>query len=122
MLDIGLTTLQALQEGSDIQYKVKLYMQQPEEYTKDDYLHSIGTIHTEMSNEGTYQIANTEVVLKNIKEGNSFHFSERFENEFPVDKLVEVFAVISGSSVLVLRGIVDDWELTEEDVRLRINA
>jgi hypothetical protein len=122
MLDISLTTINDLETGSAVEYKVKLYLQQPEEYTKDDYLDSVGSIHTEMSNEGSYQIANTEIVLKNIKEDGSFYFSERFENEFPVDKLVEVFASINGVSVLVLRGIVNDWELTEEDVRLRINA
>jgi hypothetical protein len=122
MLDIDLTSLNLLEAGSAIEYKVKLYLQQPEEYTKEDYLDSVSSIHTEMSDEGSYQIANTEIVLKNIKENESFYFSERFENEFPVDKLVEVFAMIVGVSILVLRGIVNDWELTDKSVRLRINA
>jgi hypothetical protein len=122
MLDIDLTTIDDLLKGSGVTYKVKLYLTAPEEYTNDDYLQSIGSIRTGMSTEGSYEIANTEVVLNNFKVDNVHYFSERFEDELPVDKLVEIFAMINGSSVLIFRGIVASWKLTPEEVRLQINA
>jgi hypothetical protein len=118
MLRVPLDMLNALSQGVKPAYEVTVYYQQPETYTEDDYLLSVGGLRTSMS-EGRYEIANTSIVLSN----ENYYFSRRFAKELPNNKLVEVHVNIAGERILIQRGIVNkNWTLDEMKVTLNINA
>jgi hypothetical protein len=121
MLKIPLAVLNAVAQGRKPDYEVVVYFQEPEVYTEDDYLQSVGDIASSMSNEGGYQIANTIVTLKNVEK----YFSHvRLPKELPDNKLVEIYAKLAGEKVLIFRGIVQSggWKLTPMNLILNINA
>lgn len=121
MLKVDLNTINAIEQGIKSAYKVKVYWQEAETYTEGDYLISIGDISTSMS-EGSYEIANTIVTLKN----EEYYFSKRLSRELPNNKLVEVSLVIPAEvgvqDILIFRGVVNTWQLTELSLTLNINA
>jgi hypothetical protein len=122
MLRIPLTAMQAIEQGVKPEYAVTVYFQQPETYTENDYLLSVGGLRTAMS-EGRYEIANTSITLSNEKKDGSHYFSRKFGRELPNNKLVEVYMLIAGERILVQRGVVNkNWTLNEMKVTLNINA
>jgi len=119
MLKVGIDSFNAIEEGINPEYKVIIYFQEPETYTKDDYLISPGDISTSISESGRgYEVANTTIKLKN----EEYYFSRRFAKELPDKKLIEVFMNTGFEDILMLRGIVSDWTLTETELNLNINA
>ena len=121
MIQISLSTLQAISRGVKPINKVKVYFQTPETYTDDDYLAGVGDLSVSMSSEGSYEIANTTITLKN----KDYYFSRRLNKELPNNKLVEIFMNISGEEILIFRGIIPNeggWTLTKELLTLNINA
>jgi hypothetical protein len=118
MLHVSLDMLSAIEQGVKPAYEVTVYFQQPETYTEDDYLLSVGGLRTAMSG-GRYEIANTSIMLSN----ENYYFSRRFAKELPNNKLVEVYMNIAGERILIQRGIVNqNWTLDEIKVTLNINA
>lgn len=118
MIHVPLDILRAIEQGVDPKFKAIIYWQQPEGYTADDYLIGGGDISTSMS-EGSYEIANTSITLKN----DGFYFSRRFAKELPNNKLVEIYLVIASLAILVFRGTVaKDWKLTKTMLTLNITA
>lgn len=121
MLKVDINTFNAIDRGIKPSYKIVVYFQEPETYTEDDYLVSVGDISTSMS-EGSYEIANTTVTLKN----EDYYFSKRLARELPNNKLVEVYLVIIAEAgvqnILIFRGVVSTWQLTEMLLTLNINA
>lgn len=120
MLRVPAGALRAIEQGARISYAVKIYWQQPETYTEDDYLIDVGDINTSMSG-GGYAIADMSVHLKN----KGYYFSRRLEKELPNNKLIETFMMIEGAAVLIARGIVpreNGWSLTDTVLTLNINA
>ena len=120
MLKVSLNTLKAIEQGVRPTFKVKVYWQDSETYTEDDYLVSVGSLSTSMSGDG-YEIANTTVVLKN----DQYYFSRKCARELPTNKLVEIFLSIEDQDVIVFRGVVpreSGWALTETELTLNINA
>lgn len=117
MLKIGLNTIQAVEHGIKPKYKIKVYWQEPEVYSEEDYLLSVGDISTSMS-EGAYEVANATVQLKN----EDYYFSQRLARELPNNKLIEIFMTIGSEDILVFRGIVGSWSLSPEILTLNINA
>ena len=118
MLRIPLNVMNAIAQGVKPAYEATVYFQQPETYTEDDYLLSVGGLRTAMS-EGRYEIANTSLTLSN----ENYYFSRRFARELPNNKLVEIHAVIAGERILIQRGVVNqNWTLNEMKITLNINA
>ena len=120
MLKIDLQILRAIEQGVKPKYKIKVYWQEAELYTEDDYLLSVGDLSTSISR-GAYEIANTTVTLKN----QNYYFSRRLHRERPNNKLVEILMQIAGKDVLLFRGIIPlsgGWTLTEMLLTLNINA
>ena len=118
MLKISAESIAGIEKGSRTVYKVKVYFQEPEVYTEYDYLQNVGSVNTSMSAEGGYEIANTQIILKNL----NYYFSRKSANELPVGKLVEIFTTVVSEDILIFRGIVSTWELTEMIVTLNLNA
>ena len=120
MLRINARILIAIEQGVLPAFKAVVYWQEPEIYTEDDLLVSVGDLTTAMS-EGRYEIANTSVVLKN----DGFYFSKRLAKELPNNKLVEIYMTVLGEDILVFKGIVPKeggWTLTETELTLNVNA
>lgn len=119
MLRVSLDTLNAIAQGAGIDYEVIVYWQEPETYTKADYLQDVGDISAGMSEEGSYEIANVGITLKNT----DYYFSRKFARELPNNKLVEIYQLIAGQRILAFRGVVaQNWKLTPMGLTLNINA
>ncbi|NOZ68031.1 MAG: hypothetical protein GXP46_01980 [Deferribacteres bacterium] len=118
MLNVSIDSLNAIEEGINPAYKVVVYFQEPETYTEDDYLLNAGDLSTSMSEDGGYEVANTSVTLRN----QEYYFSRRLAKELPDNKLVEIFMNTGFEDILLFRGVVYDWQLTETELTLNINA
>lgn len=118
MLKVTAGTLNAIERGSGVIFKAKIFFQEPEIYTPEDYLNDVGAIASRMSSEGSYEIANTTIELKNT----GYYFSERFKDELPVDKLVIIYMTVNSEDIEVFRGIVSGWSLEGTLIKLTINA
>lgn len=120
MLKVSLEALQMIETGVKPVYRVTVWWQEPETYTEDDHLLGIGDLSTSMS-EGSYEIANTTVQLKNT----DYYFSRKLARELPNNKLAEIHMEIAGEEVLVFRGVVPKergWALSETVLTLNLNA
>ncbi len=117
MLRISAQGIEALEEGL-LQYRCKIYFQEPEVYTTDDYLQGIGSINTALPSEGGYEVANTQVTLRN----EQYYFSRKFARELPVKRLVEIYVVAGSEEILLFRGVVSAWALTATQLTLHITA
>ena len=119
MIHASLATLQALEKGLALQYKVTIYFQQPEIYTFDDLLRSVGDPSQSLSSDGGYEIGNTTIVLDN----KDYYFSRKFAKELPNNKLVELHMQAGDESILLFRGVVaNGWTLTQTELTLQVNA
>lgn len=119
MIKAPLAVMNAVECGIKPKYKVRVYFQQPEDFTVDDYLLSIGRISAALSSEGGYAVSNTQVVLKNEQR----YFSRKFARELPVKRLVEIYMVLDGTDILRFRGIVGSWKYSgRTTVELSVNA
>jgi len=118
MLKLSLSVINAIAQAVKPVFKVIIYWQEPEIYTEEDYLDSVGDLSTSMS-EGRYEVANTTVVLKN----QDYYFSRRFARELPNNKLIEIFIVINSTDILIFRGTVNkDWKLNGLTLALNTSA
>ncbi len=111
MIKAGLAEIAAIEQGIKPDYKVIVYWQVPEAYTESDLLISVGDITTSMSGGSSYEAANTVVELSN----EDYYFSRKLEKELPNNKLIEIYI---HNSILIYRGIVSSWKLTETTLRL----
>lgn len=118
MLELSIESLNAIEAGIKPAYKVIVYFQEPETYTEDDYLVNAGDMSTSMSESGGYEVANSSITLKN----QDYYFSRRLARELPDKKLVEIFMNTGFQDILILRGVVSSWSLTETELTLNINA
>lgn len=122
MLKLNLNSLNALQKNASLKNKVIIYWQEPEIYSTDDKLLSISSLNTSISSEGSYEIANATIELKN----EDYYFSKRLSRELPNNKLVEIYRIISDSEeILEFRGIVPrdgGWSLNDNILTLNINS
>lgn len=101
-------------------YTVKVYWQEPETYTIDDYLLVVGDLSTSMS-DGSYEIINTIITLKN----EDYYFSRRLAKELPNNKLMEIFMTMAGEDILIFRGLipkVGGWTLSGTVLTLNIKG
>jgi len=120
MLKINLNGINTIDKGRNPEYRVKIYFQQTETFTEDDYLQSVGSINSSMSSVGQYEIGNASVVLKN----KDYYFSRKFEKELPNNRRVEIYLWTGFEEILLAAGIVRDnsWTLTPETLTLNLNA
>lgn len=118
MLKVPVSVITAIERGIKPTYKVRVYFQQPETYTENDYLQPLGARKTTMSSQGGYAIGNTTITLLN----KNYYFSKKFARELPVKRLVEIYAVVGGTEFLEFRGIVSSWQRTKTLVTLQVNA
>jgi len=118
MKKLSLESLRAIERGVAPELSIKIYFQDPEIYTKNDYLESAGPLSEGMSSEGAYSIANASVVLRN----KNYYFSRKFGKELPVKRLVEISGMVGTDIILLFRGIIGRWRLTEALVTLEFNA
>lgn len=119
MIKANLSVLNAVERGIKPSYKVRIYLQEPEDYTVNDYLLSVGRISASLSSEGGYAIANTTVSLKN----KDRYFSIKFARELPVKRLVEIYMLLDGNEILRFRGVVGSWKYSKRtDIELTVNA
>lgn len=117
MLKLSLTSLNAIEQGAGMKYKVKIYFTVTEAYTEDDYLQSVSAISTSMSG-GSYEIANTTVTLRN----KDYYFSRKCVKELPNKRPVEIYGIIGAEEILLFSGIVGNWTLTATELSLGVNA
>lgn len=121
MLKMDIDTMRAIEKVAEQHYKVTVYWQEAETYTEDDYLLSVGDLETSMSGE-SYEVANVTVSLRN----KDYYFSRRLAWELPNNKLVEIYISIVTDAgirdILIFRGIVSTWQLTETTLTMNINA
>jgi len=116
MLKVGIDSLNMIERSFRPDFKVIVYFQEPETYTPDDYLSGVGDITTGMSGEG-YEVANTTVTLLN----RDYYFSKRLARELPNRKLVEIYAGFA-EDILLFKGTVNSWQLTEQALTLNLTA
>lgn len=111
--------MRLLEKGRAPQYNVTIYFQQPEVYTPDDLLRSVGDPTQSLSADGGYEIGNTTVILDN----KDYYFSRKFGKELPNNKLVEIHMLIGDESKLLFRGVVSNsWTLSAAELVLPVNA
>jgi hypothetical protein len=119
VLKTDLTTLALIDKGCKPVYVVTIYFQQPETYTKDDYLSDVGDISVSMSDDAGYEIGNVTITLLN----RMFYFSRKFANEFPDGRLIEVGVTVGESAILLFRGIISSgWKLTADTLTLQVTV
>ena len=119
MLNIDTEGLQAIANGAPITYTIVINFQQPETYTKNDYLLSNPQINTSVSEEGSYELSNITIALKNT----NYYFSRYFYYELPIGKLVQIYYNIGNVvQIEAMRGKIDSWELTPTTVSLSLTA
>lgn len=114
MIKASLNKIRQIEQGKNIDFIVKIHWQVPEIYSADNKLIRVGDITTSIS-DNVYEVANTTIELSN----EDYYFSRRLEKELPNGKLVEIYIY---DDILLLRAIVDGWELTQTTLRLNINA
>lgn len=119
MLKADLATLALIDKGVKPVYSAIIYFQQPETYTSEDFLESIGDITSSLSADGRYEINNTTLTLLN----RGFYFSQKFGRELPNNKRCEVSMTIGSQTILIFSGIIGgNWTLTETLLTVNVNA
>lgn len=122
MLKVSLSVLNAVEKGVKPELEVRVHFQQPETYTEEDLLLSVGALSTSMSSEGAYEIANTTITLKN----EDRYFSRKFSRELPVKRKVDVLMTIEGEEIEIFSGIVSagrgGWSIKSGILTLNVNA
>lgn len=119
MIRASLAAMRLLEKGHAPQYRVTIHFQQPEVYTVDDLLRSVGDPAQSLSSAGGYEIGNTTITLDN----KNYYFSRKFSKELPNKKLVDLHMLIGDESLLLFRGVISSgWTLTATELTLQVNA
>lgn len=116
MIKVLPSQLRSIEEGQNLHYMVKLYLNRVFTFTREDYLKSIGDLTTEIADSYKYEASNTNVVLENT----DFYFSKLLYTEYPIDKTVEIYLL--PYSILMYRGLVTEFILTPVNLTLMVNS